>query len=121
MGWDWPRLLTRYQQNHPDRFELAILVGGSIGAVALGKPARNRAFCWLDYVEASPDPPRALKGLTLSVVFTALEQYCVVLGGNELRLANPLPALIPLYRDRYGFKVASGPGGSPYCWREVVP
>jgi hypothetical protein len=121
VAWDWRKLLLHYRQNHSARFDLAVFANGLLSAIALGKPSKTRAHCALDFVEASPDPCHALKGRVLPVVLTALERYCVAIGAPEMRLTEPLPALIGLYTGKYGFTVAMGPGGRPYCSREVTP
>ena len=114
VGWDWTQLVSRLRQSHPSRFELAIIVGNQVCALALGKPSKSRSHCSLDFVEGSPDPKHALKGKVLAVVITALSRYCVVIRAPEMRIVEALPGAVSLYTDKFGFAVARGADGRPY-------
>lgn len=118
VNWPWIDMREWFRRD-PARFELEIHCAGRICALALGRPSASRSNCSLHYVEASPDPTHPLRGKVLAVVLTALEQYCAAIGASEMRVVQPLAALIPLYVGRYGFTLADTTTPSPYCWREV--
>jgi len=57
-----------------------------------------------------------------AVAVTALDAYATVLGKHELRLVDPLPALIPLTcSPGTGFELVTPRGEAPYCRRSIRP
>jgi hypothetical protein len=70
-------------------------------------------------LEADPAPEN-LRGKVTGTVIDALAAYGVVLGKTEMRLIDPLPALVPFYfSPAIGFQVVTPAKGSPYCVRSI--
>ena len=117
--WSWADLRAGFRHD-PARFDLELRAKGTICAFALGRPSASRSCCALNYIEASPDAAHPLRGQVLGVVITALERYCIAIGAQTMRLVEPLPVLVPIYCDRYGFRLVELRGQVPYCEREVA-
>ena len=114
MAADWRR--TR-----PERFEVAVWSGGGLCALGLGRPAPSAPHLSLRYMEANPDPVHPLRKRAAAAVFAAAETYALVLGKAELRLVEPLPALVPYYTGpAFGFRLVAPPGAAPYCTRRIA-
>jgi drug/metabolite transporter (DMT)-like permease len=72
----------------------------------------------MDYLEASPDPGHPLKGLVAAVLSGAAIAFATALGKKELRLMNPLAAVVPCYLA-LGFALANPAGETQYCWWKI--
>jgi len=61
-----------------------------------------------------------MRGDFASIVVAALGSYGVVLGKTEMRLIDPLPALVPFYcLPTLGFRLVAPAGEVPYCSRSI--
>lgn len=118
--WPWRVLTGDWRRNHSSRFEVAVWRDGRLCGLALGRPAPSAAHVSLHYIERDPDPANPLRGDFAAVVVTALASYGVVLGKTEMRLVNPLPALVPYYCSAaLGFALVTPAHGGPYCIRRI--
>jgi hypothetical protein len=115
--WPWRDMAGDYRRNEPSRFEVAVWSGEVLCGLAFGK--LRLGYCGADYIEGSPVPAHPLRGSVLSAVLTALTAYAVALGRPEIRLIDPLPALVPRYKA-LGFMLATPRGQSRYCRKEVL-
>ena len=100
------------RRNAPGRFEVAVWSGKTLCGLALGR-VRDR-FCGIDYLESCPDPRHPLKGRVTVIVAGAAVAYATALGKPEIRILNPLPAMVSYYQS-LGFTLAEHQGESPYC------
>jgi hypothetical protein len=106
------------KKNEPDRFEVSVWSGETLCGLAVGWT--RQAFCRVDYLEGSPDPAHPLKGSVAVIVSGAATAYATALGKDEIRLMNPIPAVVPHYQG-LGFTVANLTDGTPYCsWKRVI-
>jgi len=122
MAWPWPAMAEHWRRSFPERFELAVWWGGTLCALALGKPSAGTSHLGAHFMEGSPDPAHPLKGRVIAVTLAALDSYAVLLGKAELRLVEPLPALVPLYcGPLLGFELVRPRGQAPYCRRSIAP
>jgi hypothetical protein len=113
MAADWRR-------NYPSRFEVAIWQGDILCALALGRPAPTGPHLSLHYIERNPDPANPLRSKVTGAAVAALRRYALVLGKTELRLVDPLPALVPRYcSPAFGFHLVTPVTGGPYCSRSI--
>jgi len=120
VAWPWPDLAADWRKGHPDRFELAVWSGGTLCALAMGRPSPKAAHMSLHYLEASPERGRPLRRQVALVVFTALDIYATAPGKHELRLVDPLPAVIPFYcSPKMGFELVRPHREAPYCRRSI--
>jgi hypothetical protein len=114
--WPWRQMVEDARRNEPGRFEVSVWSGETLCGLAIG--STRQAFCRVDYLEGSPDPAHPLKGIVTVIVSGAATAYATALGKDEIRLMNPLPAVVPHYQS-LGFKVANLPDGTPYCsWKK---
>lgn len=121
VAWPWPAMVSDWRRIRPERFEASVWSDGQLCALALGKPAPSAPHLSVHYLEGSPDPAHPLRGWTTSVVLVAAEAYALILGKTELRLVDPLPALIPYYcSPALGFRLVAPPGAAPYCTRRMT-
>jgi len=120
VGWPWHLMIPDWRRNYPKRFEVAIWRDGVLCALALGRPARKAPHLSLYYLERNPDPANPLRGQVTGAVLATLRAYAVVLGKAELRLMDPLPALIPRYCSAaFGFHLVTPAAEAPYCARSI--
>jgi hypothetical protein len=120
VAWPWHILAADWRRNHTNRFDVAVWCRGELCGLGLGRPAPAAAHISLHYIERDPDPTNALRRKFAGVVVTALASYGVVLGKTEMRLVNPLPALIPFYCSAaVGFVLVTPAHGGAYCVRSI--
>jgi len=120
MLWPWRVLASDWRRNHPSRFEVAVWRDRRLCGLALGRPAPSATHVSLYYIERDPDPANPLRGDFAAVVVAALASYGIVLGKTEMRLVNPLPALVPYYCSAaMGFTLLTPAHGEPYCVRRL--
>ena len=120
VAWPWHLMMPDWRRNYPERFEVAIWQGDVLCALALGRPARSAPHLSLHYIERNPDQANPLRSEVTGAVVAALRAYAVVLGKTELRLVDPLPALIPRYcSPAFGFHLVTPVTGGPYCERSI--
>jgi hypothetical protein len=102
-----------------DRFDVAVWSGaGVLCGLAIGRPPRSRAFLRLDLLEGHPNPLHPLRGRVALSAIAAAARYGKALGSTELRLVNPLPAVIPWY-ERLGFVLVKPEHGAQYCAKGI--
>jgi len=120
VDWPWHLMIPDWRRNYPGRFEVGIWHGGVLCALAIGRPAPKASHLSLYYVERNPDPANPLRGKVTGAVIDALAAYAIVLGKTELRLVDPLPALVPRYcSPPFGFRLVTPASGGPYCSRSI--
>jgi hypothetical protein len=120
VAWPWHVMAPDWRRNHPARFEVAVWQGDVLCGLALGRPAPTAAHLSLHYIERNPDPESPLRGKVTRTVIDALGAYGVVLGKTEMRLVDPLPALVPFYcSPAFGFRLVTPAGEVPYCRRSI--
>jgi hypothetical protein len=120
VAWPWPEMAADWRKRHPERFELAVWSSGILCALAIGRPSPRAAHMSLHYLEGNPDPGQPLRHKVAAVVFTTLEAYAMALGKHELRLVDPIPALIPFYcSPGVGFELVRPHSEAPYCRRSI--
>jgi len=113
--WPWAEIVEHARMNEPERFETAVWSGHTLCGLAIG--GTRKQFCRVDYLEGSPVPDHPLRGSVTVIVLGAVVAYAAALGRAEVRLVNPLPAVLPHY-EALGFTLASPKGEAPYCrWK----
>jgi hypothetical protein len=105
------------RKNEPDRFEVSVWSGNTLCGLAIGW-TRQR-FCRVDFLEGSPDPTHPLKGSIAVVVSGAAVAYATAMDREEVRLIDPISAVVPRY-EALGFTLASPKGQTPYCWWKIT-
>ena len=111
--WPWAKMVEDARKKEPDRFEVSVWSGGALCGLALGWT--RQTFCRVDFLEGSPDPEHPLKGHVTIIVSGAAVAYATAIDRQEVRLIDPIPAVVPHYED-LGFTLASPKGAAPYCW-----
>lgn len=120
LRWPWPDMRARFHRDYPARFELSAWSGNTLCCLALGRPSASSLHCGLHYLEGNPDPQHPLRGRVAALAITALQDYTVALGKREMRLVEPLPALVPYYQ-RFGFRLVTPKREAQYLTREALP
>ena len=115
--WPWREILENARKNEPDRFEVAVWSGDTLCGLAVGRTRTE--FCRVDYLEGAPAPDHPLRGSVTIIVFGAVVAYATALGKAEIRLMDPIPAVVSHYVG-LGFTLANPKGGTPYCWWKVT-
>jgi len=120
VAWPWHVMAPAWRRNYPGRFEVAVWQGDVLCGLGLGRPAPTAAHLSLHYIERDPDPANPLRGDFAAIVVTALRSYGVVLDKTEMRLIDPLPALVQFYcSPPLGFHLVTPVGEHPYCSRSI--
>jgi hypothetical protein len=114
--WPWHDMAGDYRRHEPTRFEAAVWSADTLCGLALGR--LRAGYCSLDYLEGSPAPAHPLRGMIIPAVLTALTAYALALDRPEIRLIDPLPALVPLYEGR-GFVLATPRREARYWWKAI--
>ncbi|PPQ28859.1 hypothetical protein CCS01_23040 [Rhodopila globiformis] len=111
-----------WRRGHAARFELAVWRGGILCALVLGRPSPRATHMSLHDLEDNPAPDYPLRRKVAAVVVTALDVYATALGKHDLRLVDPLPALIPFYcSPDMGFELVTPHGEAPCSRRSIRP
>ncbi len=120
VSWPWQDMAAEWRRDVPERFELAVWRDGILCGLALGRPSRGPSHIALYYVEGNTDPAHPLRRKLVSATLAALRAYAIALGKAELRLVDPLPALIPVYcSPALGFELVTPRKEAPYCGRSL--
>lgn len=120
VAWPWPVLAADSRRNHPNRFDAAVWHDGWLCGLSLGHPAPTAPHLSLYYLEANPDPANPLRRNVTLVTLAAARRYAIALGKAEIRLVDPLPALVPFYcSPRLGFELVTPGREAPYCRRSI--
>ncbi len=113
-GWDWARE-RRAWQGVIGRFEAALWHGPVLCGLALGKPSDGPSHLAVRLLEGNPVPAHPLRREVARSLLVAAEEYARALGKRELRLIQPLPGALPIYRA-LGFALAPTRARPPYCF-----
>lgn len=117
VAWPWDVMVPAHRRRHPTRFELAVWSGDALCGLAIGRAGVTH--CSLEYLEGSPIPDHPLRRQVIPAALATLLAYATVLGKSEMRLVEPLDALVPAYEAR-GFMLVEPPGERRYCVRTVL-
>lgn len=113
--WDWDEIHRRYR-NEPDRFDLCMWVGEVLCGVALTTLSGPAAT--IDFLEGQPGENCPLRGLRAAIAIEAAQRYAQLNGRAELRVQPISEGLGKLYRDIFGFELATPKGEQAYYrWR----
>jgi hypothetical protein len=120
-AWDWPNLM-RSRWRRPEAFRLAIWSGSTLCGLAIGHPSTSRRAglrhtISVDIMEGAPFP-HPLRGSIALLVITYAITYGRLLGASRIRLVEPLPGAIAIYRD-LGFEVVYKGKRPVYCERSI--
>ncbi len=120
VDWPWHMLAAAWRRNHPDRFEAAAWRDGVLCGLVLGRPAPTAPHLSLYWIEANPNPANPLRRNVALALFEPARRYALALGKAELRLIDPLPAVVPFYcSPALGFELVIPAKGGPYCRRSI--
>lgn len=114
--WPWREMAADYRRNEPTRFEVAVWSGDALCGLGLGK--LRSSYCRADFFEGSPLPEHPLKGFIIPALLTVLLVYAKALQREQIRLIEPLPAMVPRY-EALGFVLVNPKREAPYCWKAV--
>lgn len=109
--WSWGRMVLDFRRL-PTRFEVAVWSGEVLCGLAVGEVRGTHVR--VNYIEGSPDPEHPLKGKVVSAVLTASTTYARIVDRREVRLVDPVEAMIPRYRA-LGLMLVSPRGEPRYC------
>lgn len=97
------------------RFEVAIWGEMDVlCGLAVGRPSKGKGILRVDLLEGHPNRSHPLKGQVARSAVAAAFRYAEAIGAAELRLTQPLPAVVPLY-TAMGFDLVESVEGGQYC------
>lgn len=126
-NFDWAKLRdTYYHKKFPysdqRRIDIAIWEERQLCGLAVGGIPKERNYISIDYIEGVP-VEHSLKGHILDILLTVIEQYARILKISELRLNDPVEALIERYESQYGFQtvktVSPSKSTQCYCFKNI--
>lgn len=111
LKWDWRQIVAGYR-NDTKRVEVAIWAGNLLCGLDIGRV--RPSYVSLDYLEGHPDPKHPLKGGIIVIALTVLRALAQAHGRPNMRLIEPLPELVDLYRG-FGFDYHQPKSEPSYC------
>ena len=114
--WDWDLIHDRYH-NDVDRLDLVMWVGERLCGLALTTLSGEAAT--VRFLEGSPRPDCPLIGYRALAALEATQNYAQLNGRREIRVQPVAPRLEELYRDIFGFALATPRGQDAYYRREI--
>jgi hypothetical protein len=114
-GWAWIEVFQRYRDM--DRLDLVLWSGDRLAGLAIGNT--TNVALKLDFIEGDPREDCPLTGHRALIFLEAGACYCQAVGLTELRVRPVNRALEGLYRDIYGFELATPVNEQSYFRREV--
>lgn len=104
--WHWSAEFPAYQRL-PQRFDIAIWRGNTLGALCYGQPSKAKGRLRLNLIESTPIRPTPLGMRAFPVIGYAAATYAELIGASELWVLDPDPNLEGAY-------MADGFGGRTY-------
>jgi hypothetical protein len=117
-GWDWVEI-HRKSRTDPSAFELVIWAPDN-RLCCLAYASTTPSAVVLNYLEGDPRPDCPFRGVRTLIVMEAIQCYGQAAGRREIRIQPVNEALETLYREIYGFELATPKGGSAYYRREIA-
>jgi len=121
-NFDWAKLRDIYYHkkfpySDQRRIDIAIWEEKHLCGLSIGGIPKERNYISIDYIEGCPTE-HPLKGHILDILLTVIEQYARILEISELRLNDPVEALVGRYESQYGFQTvkAVSPSKSTQCY-----
>jgi hypothetical protein len=114
--WDWDLVHDRYH-NEVDRLDLVMWVGDRLCGLALTTLSGEAAT--VRFLEGSPRQDCPLTGYRALVALEATQNYAQLNGKREIRVQPVVPRLEDLYRDIFGFELATPRGQDAYYRLEI--
>lgn len=123
-SWNWERLLRRAWRR-PSAFHVAVWSGDQLCGLGVGRASKRRAggvrhTISLHFIESAHDRDHPLRHTVAPLVIGAAQAYGELLGASRIRLIDPLPGAVPLYRA-LGFTLAGKAERSVYWERRIQP
>lgn len=107
-GWDWNKVFPAYR-NQPNRFDISLWRGNTLGALCYGKTSKAGTRVRLDLIESTPERPTPLGRAALPVLSFAASTFARLVGASEVWILEPLPELEGLYmKSGFGPRVSYG-------------
>jgi len=97
-GWNWADLYSAYQ-NKPNRFEIALLSGEVLCALAYGQTSRAGSRLRLDFIESTPVRPSPLGRRALPILSAAATIFAEISGADEIWVVEPFSLLEDVYKS----------------------
>lgn len=121
-GWDWPGLVAPVLRR-PAGFPVALWSGNCLCGLAVGRASARRRSgtrhtLSVYFLEGNPDPLHPLRGKVAPLALAAAEAYAALIGARRIRLIDPLPGVIRIYR-RLGYAVALEPVKRLYLEKRI--
>jgi hypothetical protein len=110
-GWHFPwRRIVGQARPYFRRFELALWYRNDLYGLAVGRASRGPDNVTIHFLErASGNNPFA--GYFAQIVVDSADRYAKLLGRQRVKLKNPVPGVVPIYRA-LGFSVAESSKGN---------
>jgi hypothetical protein len=115
-GWDWDEIFRRHRD--PDRLDIAIWSPQDrLSALALGLTSAESVE--IRFLEGDPRQDCPLRGRRALIVLECAACYAQAKGRPELRVRPINERLATLYKQIYGFELATPTRGEAYYFKKV--
>jgi hypothetical protein len=115
-SWNWPEI-QREGRTDPTKFDV-VLWGQGTRLCCLATASLSTTAVCINFLEGDPRRDCPFRGRRTLIVLEAIQCYGLATGRREMRIEPVNDALVTLYRDNYGFSLATPEGGSAYYRRE---
>lgn len=117
-GWNWHEVYATYH-NQPNRFDISLWRGSTLGALCYGKTSAAGHRVRLDLIESTPARPSPLGMAALPVLAFAGAAFAILIGATEVWILDPIPELEGLYQAE-GFSPRMNYSGKQVGQRRIL-
>ena len=116
-SWNWPQIQRDFKTD-PTKFELAVWGDNRLSCLAIANLSNSAVV--LRFLEGDPRADCPFRGVRTLIVLEAIQCCGLTTGRNEIQVEPVNDALATLYRNNYGFALATRKGGNAYYRREIA-
>jgi len=117
-AWDWPAI-HRAGKTDPTKFDVVVW-GPNDRLSCLATASLSSAAVNFRFLEGDPRPDCPFRGVRTLIVLEAIQCYGQASGRREIHVRPVNNALETLYREIYGFELATPRGSSAFYRREIA-
>lgn len=96
--WSWMDSIKHFR-NRPNRFEICLWRGNTLGALCFGQTSRAGSRVRLDLIGSSPARPHVLGVAALPMISYASSVFAALVGASEIWILDPYTELEGYYQD----------------------
>ncbi|MFJ2280448.1 hypothetical protein ACIOUG_04850 [Pseudomonas sp. NPDC087803] len=91
--------VVRWKAREPMAFDLAIWFDQELCGLCFANPNQSRLRVKIVRLEGQPGTDHPLKSRIATFALTAVTHFARIIGSEQIEIQEPLPAVVPLYRQ----------------------